>query len=209
MKTFARTTPLALAALLLLGSAGMVEAAPTQKLLLPPDHGGCFPLPKFGFRSHTDYGVGEHVTYVRWGGRASRMGLEPGDLILSLNGMPLTFHGAWNHALRAAMADGGWVQLKIRDVRTGRIAFRETFVGGHGPVTPKSHTGTAHWRSQGGYEAQHEQFDPPFPPTDLPTEKSTSETPAGSGGFSDSPAGQFSTGLIQLRQAARQLLSGN
>jgi hypothetical protein len=89
-------------------------------------------LPKFGFASFSINGVGERVTFVRWGGLASQFGLEPGDIILSMNGYPLTYHGSWNDALYNAMSNSGWVQLKIRDVRTGFIAQRQLFVGGGG-----------------------------------------------------------------------------
>ena len=77
------------------------------------------------------------MTYVKWNGRAAKLGLEPGDVILSMNGIPLTYHGSWNDALRQAILNGGWVQLRIRDVNTGHVAFRQTFVGGNcygGPI---------------------------------------------------------------------------
>ena len=96
-------------------------------------------LPKFGFSSFNINGVGERVTYVRWGGLASRFGLEPGDIVLSMNGYPLTYHGSWNDALYQAMYQDGRVRLKIRDVRTGHIVQRQMFVGsggGVGPITP-------------------------------------------------------------------------
>jgi hypothetical protein len=98
-------------------------------------------LPKFGFQSYNLSGIGERVTYVQCHGLAEGMGLEPGDVILSLNGMPLTYHGAWNQALQNAMYQGGMVQLVIRDVNTGAVVYRNTFVGGTpgvGPITPKS-----------------------------------------------------------------------
>ena len=73
------------------------------------------------------------LVFVRYGGRASQLGLEPGDIILSLNGMPLTYRGSWNDALsHAVFHDGGLVRLRVRDVRTGHVVRREIFVGGHG-----------------------------------------------------------------------------
>ena len=58
------------------------------------------------------------------------MGLESGDTILSLNGYRLNYHGSWNDALQHAVYhDGGYVQLRIRDVRTGHVAFRQTYIG--------------------------------------------------------------------------------
>jgi hypothetical protein len=150
MNTSIRSTVLALSTLVLISlTAFAANANDAKPLLAPPDPGaGLLPeyrLPQFGFASFNIGGVGERVTYVRWGGIASRLGLEPGDIILSLNGFRLRYHGAWNDALYQAMLDGGWVQLGIRDVRSGRVVYRHTFVGGLagpiGPVTPKFYGG--------------------------------------------------------------------
>ena len=63
-------------------------------------------------------------------------------MILSVNGFPLTYHGSWSDAIHRAMDRGGRVRLAIRDVRTGHIAFRQTYFGdGIGPVTPKYQVG--------------------------------------------------------------------
>lgn len=103
-------------------------------------------LPKFGFQSYNIHGYGEQITFVRCHSIASQLGLEPGDMVLSLNGFPLTYHGAWNQALSNAVMQGGSVQLAIRDVRSGAVVYRSTFVGGtpgYGPITPKVvHHGT-------------------------------------------------------------------
>jgi membrane-associated protease RseP (regulator of RpoE activity) len=138
---FTLSTSLVLVALVAL-SAG---ASHPKALLLAPEPDYC--LPQFGFASFNIAGVGERVTFVQWGGLASQLGLEPGDLILSMNGFRLSYHGAWNDALQYAVANGGWVQLAIRDVRTGHLAYRQTFIGdGHivGPITPKIHVGGYH-----------------------------------------------------------------
>ncbi|QDU54257.1 PDZ domain-containing protein [Aeoliella mucimassa] len=102
------------------------------------------PLPAFGFQSYNIAGYGERVTHVNCYGRASQLGLEPGDTILTLNGIPLTYHGSWNQALYSAMQQGGSVTLAIRDVRSGAVVYRTTYLGGGvignpvGPITPKS-----------------------------------------------------------------------
>jgi membrane-associated protease RseP (regulator of RpoE activity) len=121
---------LALSALVAPASA----ASPAQPYLVSP--GGSYGLPKFGFSSATIYGYGERVVFVRPGSRAAFLGLEPGDVLLSLNGLSLTYTGSWTDALsHAAYHDGGYIRLKIRDVRTGHIFFRETYVNyGGGPV---------------------------------------------------------------------------
>lgn len=128
-----------LASLVAMSFVAAPAAAEPKTMLMSPDadpHLIPHPyLPKFGFSSFTINGVGERVTHVRWGGLASRFGLEPGDIILSLNGHQLTYHGSWNDALYHAMSNGGWVRLRIRDVRTGFVAQRQLFVGGgNGPI---------------------------------------------------------------------------
>jgi hypothetical protein len=138
MSTIARKTVLALSASLTLitistASISTATASSPQALLLNPGS-NCYDLPRFGFSSFSINGFGERVTSVRWGGIAQRMGLESGDIILSLNGYPLTYHGSWNDALREAVYNGGYVQLTVRDVRTGFIATRETYVAGSGPI---------------------------------------------------------------------------
>ncbi len=136
MKTLARSTVLALLASLTLVSISTslaIANGPKALLLNPGQNNG---LPKFGFQSFNIQGYGERVTYVQWGGRAAQLGLEPGDVILSLNGFPLSYHGSWNDALYQTASNSGLVRLKIRNVRNGQIAFRQIYTGGIvGPVT--------------------------------------------------------------------------
>lgn len=142
MKTTLRTTALALLASLSLMTISSASADNPKALLLNPTlvpGQGCYELPKFGFSSFNINGFGERITKVRWGGLAQQMGLESGDVILRLNGFPLSYQGSWNDALREAMSQGGYVRLTVRDVRTGYIATRETYVGGYGPGIPHSH----------------------------------------------------------------------
>ena len=90
-------------------------------------------LPQFGMYADCIHGCGLQVRSVSFGSRAWRMGMEPGDLILSLNGRPLTYSGAWQNALAEAMRFGGNVTLAVQDVRTGTIAYRATNVFGRSP----------------------------------------------------------------------------
>lgn len=144
MKTLTRCTVFALVGALTVCalSVPVAVATPPQKLLLAPGepNGPFFPLPKFGFSSFNT-GFGERVTFVKPNSRAARLGLQPGDVIFSLNGIPLRYRGSWGDALRQAVLDGGRVTLRIRDVNTGRIAFRQTFVGGfNGPIVDNNLT---------------------------------------------------------------------
>jgi hypothetical protein len=158
-----------LASLTLVGFAALPAAAQSRLILVDPESDpGLAPdycLPQFGFSSF-NIGVGERVTFVRWGGVASRMGLEPGDVILSMNGYRLNYHGAWNDALYQAVAGGGWVQLRIRDVRTGIVANRQTFVGGGigGGVGPIVHYYNAGGNVGSPYVNHHNRIGSPSGP---------------------------------------------
>jgi predicted metalloprotease with PDZ domain len=113
--------------------ASATAAGPPEAMLVAP--GEPYGLPRFGFSSSTIYGYGERVVFVRPGSRAAYLGLEPGDVLLSLNGYRLTYSGSWNDALSSALSEGNFIRLKIRDVRTGNIVVRTTFVdNGGGPV---------------------------------------------------------------------------
>ncbi len=94
-----------------------VLAAPPAELRLRPQ------LPTFDMHTYNN-GYGERVVQVRRGGLAWRLGLEPGDTIVRLNRYPLRYHGAWQDALGAAINRGGTVRLAIRDVHSGRLAWR-------------------------------------------------------------------------------------
>jgi hypothetical protein len=96
----------------------------------PPPPPNCAPLPQLGFSSYVSPGYGEVVTHVRYGSQAQAIGLERGDVILSLNGYRLAYHGAWQNALRRAMANGGHVHLAIREARTGCTAHRTLDLAG-------------------------------------------------------------------------------
>ena len=133
--------------------APATAAPPKNTLLIAP--GEPYGLPKFGFASSTIYGYGERVVSVRFGSRAAQLGLEPGDVLLSLNGYKLTYPGSWNDALSRALYDGNYVRLKIRDTRTGNIYFRETYVDyGNGPVQ-HFYKSTNNFSSQPHEEVHH------------------------------------------------------
>lgn len=138
MNTRTRLTALLFVGLAVATIASTASADPPKtKLMITPGFapGEPYGLPKFGFASSTIPGFGERIVDVRYGGRAYYLGLEPGDIILSLNGYKLTYTGSWNDALRNALFDGNTIRLKVRDVRSGNVYFRETYVDyNDGPV---------------------------------------------------------------------------
>jgi hypothetical protein len=167
MKTSIRTIALALIASLTLFAASTVEAAPpVATLIAPPQQQPNF-LPKFGFRSYTLGGVGEVVTHVQWGGLAWKMGLQKGDIIRSVNHFQLTYHGAWNDALRSALYNGdGQVHLHIIDRNTGQIAKRNVNFGGYGTPYVVGYGGqeSSYLLNNGGGQCYDEQIGYPAGP---------------------------------------------
>lgn len=165
-------------------------------------------LPKFGFQSYNLSGIGERVTYVQCHGLAAGMGLEPGDVILSLNGFPLNYHGAWNQALQAAMYQGGMVQLAIRDVNTGAVVYRNTFVGGTpgvGPITPK----VAYHSSPGVEQNLNPGFNPGFqPPIGTPGPITQKSVQGNNSNNNLSPAKQLKVNSPSIKQLGQLLKIG-
>ena len=126
MKCLARSTVLVVAAMFVLASAPDANA---QSRTLPPvvpltQHGS---IPRLGFCSYFD-GAGERVTQVYYGSHAWNVGLEPGDVIVAVNGIRLWHHGAWYNAMAQAAAHGN-VVLAIRDCRTGYIVYHQLYLG--------------------------------------------------------------------------------
>ena len=83
-------------------------------------------LPRLGFFGYLAVGQALQVAQVAPFSRAAAMGLEPGDLILQVNGVPMTYAGAYEQALGLATINDGWVTLQIRDWRTGMVVARTT-----------------------------------------------------------------------------------
>jgi len=117
-----------------IAAANTAVAAPKAALYLGPGQGPQS-LPKFGFVSYNN-GWGEHVTQVFWGSRAQQFGLERHDIIMAINGRPLTYPGSWNDALREATYQGDFMTLKIRDRNTGAIVFRTVSIWGYTSPPP-------------------------------------------------------------------------
>ncbi len=132
MKALTKSAVLAGLTLALVAAAATPANAQTARMW--PSTGG-MRLPVLGFQSFFN-GNGEQVTGVYRGSTAAQMGLEPGDVIVALNGTPLDYDGAWRDALTDAVAQGH-VVLAIWDWRTGNVAYRHLPLG-YGPqVTTK------------------------------------------------------------------------
>lgn len=113
------------------GIAGLANTANAQirtDLRLYP--GPSIPeTPRLGILGHFHRGHGMVVDSVVWGSPAERMGLEPGDIIRSIN-------GRWLHSesdyFRALSYSDGYVQLLVEDVRSGALLPRTAFLGSTG-----------------------------------------------------------------------------
>jgi hypothetical protein len=102
----------------------LVGTSEAQVRLRVVPHASPATLPQFGMYADSILDYGLQVRSVSFGSRAWRMGMQPGDIILSLNDRPLSCYGAWHSALAEAMRLGGDVTLTVRDVRTGMIVYR-------------------------------------------------------------------------------------
>ena len=77
----------------------------------------CAFLPKLQFNGTMTH-LGLQVISVDYGGVAERIGLEPGDIIASINGQSIHCDQSYKQALtQAAVYGGGNVTLKVRNVR--------------------------------------------------------------------------------------------
>ena len=77
----------------------------------------CAFLPKLQFNGRMTH-LGLQVISADYGGVAERMGLEPGDIIASINGQSIRCDQSYKQALtQAAVYGGGNVTLKVRNVR--------------------------------------------------------------------------------------------
>jgi predicted metalloprotease with PDZ domain len=98
------------------------------------------PVPFLGFSSFFD-GSGEQITGVQYGSAAWRIGLEPGDRIVAVNGVYLRYHGHGLQLLQRATAYPGQVTLAIRDVHTGLVVNRTIGLGTHSVAVTSSSPG--------------------------------------------------------------------
>lgn len=76
---------------------------------------------RLGIRGHFEYGYGLVLDSVRWRSAAAGVGLEPGDVIRSIDGRWLRTDEGYGRALQRR---GNNVRLIVEDVRTGRLISR-------------------------------------------------------------------------------------
>ena len=134
--TIRRTVLAALAAAMVVACTAQTEAQirfrlrPTVRLaprVVVTTPSVSYSAPYLGFSSYFD-GSGEQLTAVQYGAAAWRIGLEPGDKILAVNGVPIRYHGHGLQLLRAASVHGQ-VSLSVLDRRTGLVAHRTIVLG--------------------------------------------------------------------------------
>jgi hypothetical protein len=139
MNAVSRKTLVLVLSVAAMAVASTAMAQPPHARLLPNPQ-FCPPVqPRLGINYTVIPGYGYRVNCVMWGTPASRIGLEPGDVVLSINRVRLTYNGAHAYALSQAARTGGWITLRIRDVRTGWVVTRSTnlfggYYGGGGGV---------------------------------------------------------------------------
>ena len=79
-----------------------------------------FPQPDLGIH-YTPTADGLKVSFVTSDSSAQRLGLKPGDVIVSIHGYPVIDDKIWRRLLSAG---GNYVRLRIRDGRTGSLQTR-------------------------------------------------------------------------------------
>ena len=89
----------------------------------PARYGAISPVPTIGVQIVDSAGGGARITFVQPGNTAYRLGLEPGDVVLGFNGMPVYNVAGWEPAMRAA-AVSGQVVITLRNWRTNGIETR-------------------------------------------------------------------------------------
>jgi hypothetical protein len=84
-----------------------------QPYIVPSD------LPKLGFSGQIIAGQGMRIAWVAPGGLVARAGLESGDVIVRMNGRLILCQTDYELALRSAVANGGHLDLVVRNIRSG------------------------------------------------------------------------------------------
>jgi len=123
MKAVKRITLVVVLLALTAGAASTASAQ--QRYYFNPSGGGSHSLSELGLTYTAIPGYGYRVNYTWYPSVGQRIGFESGDVILSINGQPLTYAGAHRSALQQAHWNGGWFSFAVRDIRTGRVLYRQ------------------------------------------------------------------------------------
>ncbi len=117
----------------LAAAASTVHAEQAELRLMPP----VVPTqPRLGFYGHMEYGWGMMVDRVLWGTPASRVGLEPGDVIVRINNRRIRTDYDYYQALQTS---GPYCRLLVRDVRGRGLVWVTAYLGiGQGPILYRS-----------------------------------------------------------------------
>ena len=140
MKTQMRTLGLGLVVVTVVSLCGATSSfsqglAPRIQPYVPPVVGSPV-VPRLGILGHVEYGWGMVVDSVVPYTTANRLGLERGDVILSINGQQISNDWAYRQALvRAVRFENGQVNLQVADVRSGRRVFRRGFLNANPGVS--------------------------------------------------------------------------
>jgi S1-C subfamily serine protease len=110
--------------LLALTAAASTASAQTRIYRFDPSGGGSRNVQFLGLRCTVIPGYGYRVNTAWHRTVGQRIGFESGDVILSINGRPLTYAGAHQSALQQAYWNGGWFSFAVQDIRTGRVLYR-------------------------------------------------------------------------------------
>jgi len=112
-------------ALLALTAGAASTASAQQRYYFNPSGGGVSSVRFLGLTCTAIPGYGYRVNSVWDRTTGQRIGFESGDVILSINGQPLSYAGAHQSALQPAYWNGGWFSFAVQDVRTGRVLYRQ------------------------------------------------------------------------------------
>jgi S1-C subfamily serine protease len=112
MKTFSKTMIATLFALTITTAASAHDYF--QQYYVNPGYNPGFTQPRLGIYGHFHFGEGMHIDDVVCGGLAEQIGLQPGEMIVAINGQSINCQHHYRQLLReAVLYQGGHVQLLV------------------------------------------------------------------------------------------------
>lgn len=99
-------------------SAPAADGATTRVMPYVAPGPGIGSKPRLGFTGSAIHGYGIRINSVVYGMPAQQAGLEPGDVIVRMNGRAISCLHDYEHELNQSVwYRGGWVSLVVRNVR--------------------------------------------------------------------------------------------